>query len=88
MIEADAIDIDLLSPFFTALTFALIFGVLIPSTNTKSALILRDIEELSYEEISKILDVPLGTIKSRINRARLQLQEKLKSVYNDRRRTI
>lgn len=44
----------------------------------KTVIILRDIQELSYEEISKIVDVPLGTVKSRINRARLQLQETLK----------
>ncbi len=54
----------------------------------RTALILRDIEELSYEEISKILDVPLGTIKSRINRARLQLQGMLKQVHKDRRTPI
>ncbi len=44
----------------------------------KTVTILREIEELSYEEISKIVDVPLGTVKSRINRARLQLQKELK----------
>ena len=42
--------------------------------------ILRDIQELSYEEISKIVDVPLGTVKSRINRARIQLQKELKDL--------
>ena len=44
----------------------------------RTVVILRDIQELSYEEISKIVDVPLGTVKSRINRARLQLQQSLK----------
>ena len=41
-------------------------------------IILRDIQELSYDEISKIMDVPLGTVKSRINRGRLKLQESLR----------
>ena len=42
--------------------------------NYKSVIILRDIQELSYDEISGIVRVPLGTVKSRINRARLKLQ--------------
>ena len=43
----------------------------------KIVIILRDIQELSYDEISNIVEVPLGTIKSRINRARIQLQAEL-----------
>ena len=46
----------------------------------RTVTILRDIQELSYEEISKIVEVPLGTVKSRINRARLQLQNELKNL--------
>jgi len=46
--------------------------------NYKTAIILRDIQGLNYDEISNIVGVPLGTIKSRINRARLQLQVYLK----------
>ena len=42
--------------------------------NYKSVIILRDIQGLDYELISNIIGVPLGTVKSRINRARLQLQ--------------
>lgn len=48
------------------------------SPKFREVIILRDIQELSYEEISKIIKVPLGTVKSRVNRARLRLQEKLK----------
>ena len=44
----------------------------------KTIIILRDIQELSYDEISKIIEVPLGTVKSRINRGRVKLQQLLK----------
>ncbi|MBC8213150.1 MAG: sigma-70 family RNA polymerase sigma factor [Candidatus Marinimicrobia bacterium] len=44
----------------------------------RTMVILRDIQELSYEDISKIVEVPLGTVKSRINRGRLKLQHLLK----------
>ena len=44
----------------------------------KTIIILRDIQELSYDEISKIVNVPLGTVKSRINRGRVKLQQLLK----------
>jgi len=39
--------------------------------------VLRDIEELSYEEICEITGLPEGTVKSRLHRARLALKEKL-----------
>ena len=48
------------------------------STASRAVIVLRDIEKLSYSEISSIIDVPIGTVKSRINRARLQLQLELK----------
>ena len=34
---------------------------------------MRDIEEMSYQEIVEILGIPLGTVKSRINRGRIEL---------------
>lgn len=43
----------------------------------KNIIILRDIQELSYEDISRIVNVPIGTVKSRINRGRLKLQKLL-----------
>lgn len=43
----------------------------------RTAIVLRDIEELSYEEISEITRVSLGTVKSRITRGRDALRKKL-----------
>ena len=43
--------------------------------NFRECLILCDVEELSYEEIAEITGLPVGTVKSRIFRARAQLRE-------------
>ena len=42
------------------------------------AIVIREYEGLSYEDISKITNTALGTVKSRISRARIKLQEELK----------
>ena len=49
----------------------------------REAVILRDIQGLPYEEISEIINLPVGTVKSRINRGRAQLQKLLKDIYNE-----
>jgi len=48
------------------------------SSEIRMAVILRDIQGKKYEEIAEIMDLPLGTIKSRVNRGRLQLAKILK----------
>ena len=49
----------------------------------REAVILRDIQGLSYEEIAEIIGIEVGTVKSRINRGRAELQKLLKHIYND-----
>jgi RNA polymerase sigma-70 factor (ECF subfamily) len=44
----------------------------------RECVILRDIEELSYQEIVEILKIPIGTVKSRINRGRIELAKILR----------
>ncbi len=48
------------------------------SKDYKTVIILRDIEQLSYEEIAIMIGIELGTVKSRIARARIELRNKLK----------
>lgn len=56
----------------------------------RTVIILCDIEGFSYEEMSKILDIPIGTVRSRLHRARNLLKERLGSYatamgYKDKR---
>ena len=47
-------------------------------TDLRTCVILRDIEELSYQEIVELLKIPEGTVKSRINRGRIELAKILR----------
>ncbi len=49
----------------------------------REAVILTDIQELTYEEIAEIMGIEIGTVKSKINRGRAELQKYLKDIYND-----
>ncbi len=56
----------------------------------RTVILLCDIEGFTYEEISKIIDIPIGTVRSRLHRARNMLKEKLKEYaatlgYKDKR---
>jgi RNA polymerase sigma factor (sigma-70 family) len=49
----------------------------------KSVLILREIQELEYQEISDVLGIPLNTVRVHIHRGRRRLREQLKEVVGD-----
>lgn len=56
----------------------------------RAVILLCDVEGFTYEEISKIIDIPIGTVRSRLHRARNMLKEKLASYakslgYEDKR---
>ena len=54
---------------------------MLPAT-LRTAVVLRDLQDLSYQEIAEKLDLPEGTVKSRINRGRIELARQLKRLQD------
>lgn len=54
------------------------------SDDLRQAVVLREIEGLSYEEIAEIMNCPIGTVRSRIYRAREAIAEKLRPLLDNR----
>jgi len=52
--------------------------------NFRTAIVLRDIEGLTYEELAEFFDIPIGTVRSRLHRARKALGEKLVEYARER----
>jgi RNA polymerase sigma-70 factor (ECF subfamily) len=46
----------------------------------RSVLLLRDFEDLDYESVASILNIPIGTVRSRLHRARLEVKQHLDSI--------
>ena len=53
------------------------------SEEHRSILILREMDELDYDAISEILDLPIGTVRSRLHRARSQLKQQLEAITGE-----
>jgi len=46
----------------------------------REAIVLRDVRDLAYDEMAQVLDIPVGTVRSRLNRARTRLAELLEPI--------
>lgn len=53
------------------------------SPEHRAVVVLSDIEGLSYEEIARVLDIPVGTVKSRLSRARARLRDYLRAHHGE-----
>lgn len=75
----DASAADPADPLVTAETEAIVQRALDDlDEEHRTVVVLRDIQHFDYHEIAEILDVPTGTVKSRLHRARLMLRDRLK----------
>jgi RNA polymerase sigma-70 factor (ECF subfamily) len=53
--------------------------------NDAAIILLRDLQDVPYEEVARVLNVPMGTVKSRLHRARRALKVRLQPYFNARR---
>jgi RNA polymerase sigma-70 factor (ECF subfamily) len=54
------------------------------SDEHRTILVLREIEDYDYDEIARVLELPVGTVRSRLHRARLQLKDQLDALLGNR----
>ena len=52
-------------------------------TSHRAVIVLKDYDGKRYEEISEILRIPIGTVRSRLHRARSQLRERLRPLVEE-----
>jgi RNA polymerase sigma-70 factor (ECF subfamily) len=56
------------------------------SEQHRAILVLREMEDRNYDEIAEILELPIGTVRSRLHRARLQLRDQLQETLQEHRK--
>ena len=54
------------------------------SDEHRQILVLREMEGASYDTIAEMLDLPIGTVRSRLHRARLELRDQLREVLQEK----
>jgi RNA polymerase sigma-70 factor (ECF subfamily) len=54
----------------------------------RAVVVLKDLEGMRYEEISDLLEIPIGTVRSRLHRARSELRERLRDAIEPTRETV
>jgi RNA polymerase sigma-70 factor (ECF subfamily) len=53
-----------------------------------AVILLRDLQDVSYNEVADVLEIPVGTVKSRLHRARQALKSRLKSYFCAERKAV
>ena len=54
----------------------------------RAVVVLKDLDGMRYEEIAEILSIPVGTVRSRLHRARAELRERLQCLVEDQRAPV